>query len=94
MRKTSLPAVPPGSGATETWLDPLGAAAVLGVTVATLATWRHLGKRGPAFSRPTPRVIRYRRSVLELYLTDAEVQSTTEADARDRAMGGNAHVEV
>ena len=84
MHKTLPPAVLPSRAATETWLDPVEAAAVLGVSVTTLATWRHLGKRGPAFSRPTPRVIRYRRSVLERYLADAEVHSTTEADARDR----------
>jgi hypothetical protein len=66
------------------WLTPEQVSAMIGVSVQTLASWRHTGKRGPAWSRPLPRVVRYRRADVEHWLASATVSSTAEADARDR----------
>ncbi len=80
-RTVTIPREPRAGG---DWLSPAEAAHVLGVAAQTLAVWRHTG-RGPAWSRPMPRVVRYRRTAIEQYLADAEVHSTAEADARDRS---------
>lgn len=77
-RKRKVPSSrPPREGAT--WLTPAEAAHVLGVSTQTMALWRVQG-RGPKFSRPMPRVCRYRLADIEAMLAGALVSSTTEAD--------------
>ena len=68
------------------WLTTREVSLLTGIAEQTLAIWRHNGTKGPKFSRPLPRVVRYRRSDVEQWLADAAVRSTAEADARDRSI--------
>ena len=77
-RRAQVPAAP-RDGATL--LTPEEAAYLLGRSVATLARWRVTGE-GPAFVRPKPRLVRYRRDDIDAFF-GAPIRSTTEADARD-----------
>jgi predicted DNA-binding transcriptional regulator AlpA len=80
-KRPATPPRPPRPGADL--LEPSEAAHLLGLSVATLARWRMAGK-GPAFVRPAPRLVRYRRADIDAWL-GAAVRSTTEADARGAA---------
>lgn len=82
-RKPRKPTLARQPRAGTDWLTPAEAATVIGVSVQTLAVWRHTGK-GVAWHRPMPRIVRYARATLEAFLASAEVRSTAEADARDR----------
>lgn len=55
----------------DTWFDEPGAAEYLGTKANTLKGWRQVGS-GPRFHK-LGRRIRYRRSALDEFLTDTEV---------------------
>lgn len=54
-------------------LAPRAAAQFLGITPRTLKDWRLKGT-GPRFHRLSDRTVRYRRSDLEAFITDARVE--------------------
>ena len=58
----------------ELLLTPKQAAEFLGVPLGTLAQWRSQ-RRGPAYIKLEDRLVRYRRSDLEAYLTEHLVET-------------------
>ncbi len=58
-------------------LDQAGAAEILGLSPRTLESWRVTGT-GPRFVRLGRRAIRYRRAELERWISEQEVNSTSQ----------------
>jgi hypothetical protein len=54
-------------------LDPSDVFGQYNIAIGTLAYWRSAGS-GPPYIRLAPRVIRYRRGVLEAWIAAREVQ--------------------
>ena len=61
--------------------NPVEAAAYIGVSPVTLKDWRAQA-RGPAFYRLGGKLIRYRKSALDAYLSECEVTSNASAEER------------
>ena len=61
----------------DSLLLPSEVAAILGVSVRTLEGWRLRGG-GPAFVQISARACRYRRSILEIWITARERKSTSD----------------
>ncbi len=62
------------------WLPPKRAAEYLGISVRCLEQWRERGS-GPAFSKPTRRLILYRRSDLDGFLAGSRREPKQETTA-------------
>lgn len=69
------PAAPPTVGE---YLTPRAAAALLAVSVASLARWRMRGT-GPAYCLVSRRAIRYQRAAISAWLSERERNSTATA---------------
>lgn len=59
------------------------AAAYLGLSPATLDTWRSTRTDGPPFLRYSARCVRYRRADLDAWMAARETVSTATVDGRD-----------
>jgi hypothetical protein len=61
----------------ESLMKPPAASEYTGISIANLAQLRYLGK-GPAFLKPTPRTVLYRKADLDAWLNASVHHSTVE----------------